>query len=43
MENEQQMEHGKQDDMTLFKAFYEEMKGEAADEETEDAICGSAP
>lgn len=34
-ENEQQIEHGKQDDVALFKAFYEEMKGEAASAETE--------
>lgn len=33
--NEQRMEHGKHDDFALFKAFYEEMKGEAADVETE--------
>ena len=33
--DEQRMEHGKHDDLALFKAFYEEMKGEAADTETE--------
>lgn len=33
--DEQRMEHGKHDDLALFKAFYEEMKGEAADVETE--------
>jgi len=33
--DEQRMEHGKHDDFALFKAFYEEMKGEAADAETE--------
>jgi len=33
--DEQRMEHGKHDDLALFKAFYEEMKGEAADAETE--------
>ena len=35
IKNEQRPEQGKQDDMTLFKSFYEEMKGEATDEETE--------
>ncbi|MEK5037834.1 exonuclease SbcCD subunit D [Sporosarcina sp. FSL K6-3457] len=38
-ENEQQIEHGKQDDIALFKAFYEEMKGEAADVETEELFA----
>ncbi len=33
--DEQRMEHGKHDDFALFKAFYEQMKGEVADEETE--------
>lgn len=33
--DEQRMEHGKHDDLALFKAFYEEMKGEVADAETE--------
>ncbi|KAA0965073.1 exonuclease SbcCD subunit D [Sporosarcina sp. ANT_H38] len=33
--DEQRMEHGKHDDLALFKAFYEEMKGEMADAETE--------
>ena len=32
--NEERTERGKQDDVTLFYAFYEEMKGEIADEET---------
>ena len=31
---ERKTEQGKQDDLDLFKSFYEEMKGEAADEET---------
>ena len=39
VENEQPLEHGKQDDMTLFKSFYEEMKGEATDKETEDLFA----
>ncbi len=30
----QRKEHGKHDDKTLFNAFYEEMKGEIADEDT---------
>ncbi len=34
-EDESRIEHEKQDDVALFKAFYEEMKGEAADTETE--------
>ena len=34
-EKEGQIEHEKQDDVALFKAFYEEVKGEVADEETE--------
>ncbi len=34
VKDEQRMEHGKHDDLALFKAFYEEMKGEAADAET---------
>lgn len=38
-DNEQQIEHGKQDDLELFKAFYEEMKGEAADAETEELFA----
>ena len=37
--NEHRIEHGKQDDIALFKAFYEEMKGEAADEETEELFA----
>ena len=32
--NEERTERGKQDDLTLFISFYEEMKGEIADEET---------
>ncbi|MCZ2259674.1 exonuclease SbcCD subunit D [Sporosarcina sp. G11-34] len=32
--NEERTEPGKQDDITLFNSFYEEMKGETADEET---------
>lgn len=32
--NEERTERGKQDDVTLFNSFYEEMKGEIADEET---------
>jgi len=32
--NEERTERGKQDDITLFNSFYEEMKGEIADEET---------
>lgn len=39
VENEQPVGHGKQDDVALFKAFYEEMKGEAADEETEELFA----
>lgn len=35
VETEKRMEHGKHDDMSLFKAFYEEMKGEVADDNTE--------
>lgn len=34
-EREGRIEYEKQDDTALFKAFYEEVKGEAADEETE--------
>ncbi|WP_342510440.1 exonuclease SbcCD subunit D [Sporosarcina sp. FSL K6-1522] len=34
-EKEHRIERGKQDDVALFKAFYEETKGEAADAETE--------
>lgn len=33
--DEQRMEHVKHDDLALFKAFYDEMKGEAPDTETE--------
>lgn len=38
-EIEQRIEQGKQDDVALFKAFYEEMKGEAADGETEELFA----
>ena len=33
-DGETKTERGKQDDMNFLNAFYEEMKGEAADEET---------
>lgn len=33
-ETEERVERGKQNDMALFTSFYEEMKGEVADEET---------
>ena len=32
---DERMGHGKHDDLALFRAFYEEMKGEVADVETE--------
>lgn len=32
--NKERTDHGKQDDLTLFNSFYEEMKGKIADEET---------
>lgn len=38
-EIEQRIEQGKQDDVALFKAFYEEMKGEVADGETEELFA----
>ncbi len=38
-ENEQQIDNGKQDDVALFKAFYEEMKGYVADAETEELFA----
>lgn len=39
-ESEGQIRHEKQDDIALFKAFYEEVKGEAADEETVALFAG---
>ncbi|MCZ2257920.1 exonuclease SbcCD subunit D [Sporosarcina sp. G11-34] len=39
VEDERQLKHAKQDDMTLFKSFYEEMKGEAADDETKNLFA----
>lgn len=37
--DDQRMEHDKHDDFALFKAFYEEMKGETADAETENLFA----
>ena len=35
VKNEERLEHNKHNDLSLFKAFYKDMKDEAADEETE--------